>query len=254
MKAGSIPFVRAFGPGAQGPDVHAVKRALKKAGDGQGENTDTDTFGAAAQHDLIVFKRAAKLTPNATYTEQAHRALTPFFDEYGASLLAREAVLLAAQAGRTKFVGTYRWMIANHGLFDYAQVRPIPLSLPPLETTSRIRTDCSGSVTLAARWSGVPDPNGLNYNGEGNTGTLLAHCAKITAADVKPGDLIWYGSSVHDEYGHHIVAVLEPSGALDFLCGSDGHQGAPEQILASTEAARQAALGYPTVRYLRWLP
>ena len=243
------PFVRTFGPGDSGPDVEAVKRALVKAGHGQAENPDTPLFGAAAQKDLVAFKTMCKLESSATYTVAAHRFLAPYFDAFGASLLAKEAVALAKQnSPRAMYVAALQWMLAHKTLFNYAETRPIPVTLAPFETSQKITTDCSGSVTLAAKWSNNQDPNGLNFNGEGYTGTILTHCSHITVPQGDPGDLIVYGTDA-DPTGHHVVAILERVSATDFRVFSHGEQGDPSEMLHSQQVAGQPA-GFVICRFL----
>lgn len=250
MKAESIPFVREFGPGAQGPDVLAVKRALAKAGHGAGMALSS-LFGKAAQADLVSFKKMCRLLEDPIYTVQTHGFLAPYFDEYGAYLLSREAVILESARQRGDFTSALRWMLTHKSLFNYAQTRPIPLGLTPFETSSRITTDCSGSVTLAAKWARTRDPNGLGFNGQGWTGTLLEHCRHITQGNVRAGDLIVYGYSP----GHHVVGVLDVVGLhVDFSCFSHGRPGTPEQILHSRMAGSQASRGHYGVTFLSFLP
>jgi hypothetical protein len=108
---------------------------------------------------------------------------------------------------RATIVGHARWAVANANRIHYSQAGDRmaaihkPRSLP-------LSTDCSASITLFYSWSGAPDPNGLLYDGEGYTGTMLSHCKRITAAQAKPGDLVVFG----DTPGHHVCMVLE-SGA-----------------------------------------
>jgi hypothetical protein len=73
--------------------------------------------------------------------------------------------------------------------YHYAMVRPYPSSLfgpPPLYV------DCSSFVTLAFKAAHIVDPNGLGYNGQGNTVTLHANATKTTKP--QPGDLCLFGS------------------------------------------------------------
>ena len=68
-------------------------------------------------------------------------------------------------------------------------------------------TDCSGFVTMMAKWGGAPDPNGLGYNGYGFTGTLLDNMPHIDRQHAKRGDLVVYG----DGTGEHVVMLLRTS-------------------------------------------
>ena len=63
------------------------------------------------------------------------------------------------------------WCCHHKSGINYAETRPIPLHTKVW--SHHFTTDCSGFVTLMAKWAGIPDPNGLNYDGQGDTGTLL---------------------------------------------------------------------------------
>lgn len=257
MKNETIPYPREFGPGAIGPDCRAVKRALAVAlGGPHGMSTKTNTFSKPAQECLSDFKQQHKLLHDPIYTVQAHGALQPFFDEYGASLMVKQARTIEALRQRTVFVATLKEMIVRHDPRHYAQVRPIPVTSKPVD-----RSDCSGSVTVAAYRAGLPDPNGFAYHSpvEGNTGTILAHCAHVDINKLLPGDLIVYRRGSWDTYGHHVVAVLDiiaSSGlpGLDYDCFSHGKEGDPRSIAHSVELEAQASRGYGTATGCRFLP
>lgn len=264
MKHETIPFPREFGPGTAGLDVKGVKRALKswaiKHSNPKwkpGAKIDaTEFFGAIAQETLSEFKGRHGLLHDPVYTLQAHQRLRPFFDELGASWMARKANSLAAQAMRDAYVKAWRWSVAHESIYDYAQVRPIPEGLAPFQTSQRIRTDCSGNTEIMAAWTPhCPDPSGLFFNGEGNTGSLLAHGKRIVQQQALPADLIVYRKGTWDGYGHHVVAILDVIGKHeDFQVGSHGHQGDPGLYRHSAMLASQAAMGYPTATFLRFLP
>lgn len=116
----------------------------------------------------------------------------------------------------------------------YAEVRPIPVYRQP--GFLPLTVDCSGYITLCAKWAGCPDPNGLNFDGEGFTGTLLGHCQHIRQVDAEPGDLIVYGSGS----GHHVVGIV---GKLtgDFQTVSHGQEKGPVLVKHSVEQAYQPA-------------
>lgn len=59
--------------------------------------------------------------------------------------------------------------------------------------------DCSAFATLCDKAAGEPDPNGLNYNPIGWTGTLWAHGKETN--NPQPGDLCFYGTEVAREAG-----------------------------------------------------
>ena len=137
---------------------------------------------------------------------------------------------------REKIVTAARWGIEHEPEIHYGEIRPIPLGrrLP-------LTTDCSGFVTLCYYLAGAPDPNGLDYDGEGWTGTLLRHLEHVAAADVRRGDLVVFGRYP----GRHCAIVLEP-GDDPLLC-SHGQERGPVEIRFSTESRVQPA----TVTWLR---
>jgi len=127
---------------------------------------------------------------------------------------------------RQAIVAAARWGISHEPRIHYGGVRPIPLGrrLP-------LTTDCSGYVTLCYFLAGAPDPNGLAYNGEGWTGTLLRHLTHV--AEGRPGDIVVFGAYP----GHHCAIVLEPGN--DPLLASHGQERGPVEVRFSTESAYQ---------------
>ena len=108
--------------------------------------------------------------------------------------------------------------------------------------TVPITADCSAAVTLWYKWAGAPDPNGLNYNGTGYTGTLLGHGRHIALKDVLPGDVIVYGPGT----GWHTALVVEAG--PDPLTVSHGQQGDPNYCRVSQDGRLPPdlpALQYP---------
>lgn len=124
---------------------------------------------------------------------------------------------------------------ARQGVHDepsihYAQIRPIPHAwrLP-------FTTDCSGFVTLCYQLAGARDPNGLGYNGEGYTGTLLEHGETIPLWQAKPGDLVIWGWFP----GHHVAVIVDVSNPADVLLVSHGREQGPELVSLLAETAGQ---------------
>jgi hypothetical protein len=95
-------------------------------------------------------------------------------------------------------------------------------------------TDCSGFVTMMAKWGGAPDPNGRGYDGYGFTGTLLDHLHYVDKQHARRGDLVVYG----DGTGEHVVMLLQNVGEHDnpFVV-SHGEEGGPSRYLLSVETA-----------------
>ncbi len=94
--------------------------------------------------------------------------------------------------------------------------------------------DCSESVTLLCRLADLDDPNGLNYNGQGLTGTLLGHLRHYSnprAANI--GALVVFGPGT----GHHVCMVRRPG--VNPLLFSHGQERGPFFISLSEEAKYQ---------------
>ena len=129
---------------------------------------------------------------------------------------------------RQKIVAAARWGIANEPQIHYGEVRPIPLArmLP-------LTTDCSGFVTVCYFLAGAPDPNGLDYSGEGWTGTLLRNLEHVHRDEALPGDLVVWGG-----YPGRHVAILLDAGDDPLLC-SHGSERGPFAIRFSDESRYQ---------------
>jgi hypothetical protein len=87
--------------------------------------------------------------------------------------------------------------------WHYAEVRPMPTSLWSVDAHTR-GIDCSGFATLCYKEAGAPDPNNLNYNGQGYTGTLTKQ--GIWVSSPSPGDLVFYRGTMAVP-GHVVVYV-----------------------------------------------
>jgi hypothetical protein len=129
---------------------------------------------------------------------------------------------------RQKIVTAARWGIAHEPQIHYGELRPIPLG-----RTLPLTTDCSGFVTVCYFLAGAPDPNGLDYSGEGWTGTLLRHLEHVPRAHARPGDLVVWGGYP----GRHVAILLE-LGEDPLLC-SHGHERGPVAIRLSDESRYQ---------------
>jgi cell wall-associated NlpC family hydrolase len=88
----------------------------------------------------------------------------------------------------------------NH--YAYLQKRPYPATLFSAEAHAGI--DCSAFATLCYREAGADDPNDADYNGTGNTGTLVRHGKAVFSP--QPGDLVFYGGS--PVYPAHVAVYV----------------------------------------------
>ena len=83
-----------------------------------------------------------------------------------------------------------------------------------------ITCDCSESVTLMFRLAGLRDPNGLGYDGEGYTGTMLTHLPVFTEwGKVHEGTLIVFGPGT----GTHVVMAIKPNGDNPLVYSHGSH-------------------------------
>jgi cell wall-associated NlpC family hydrolase len=96
----------------------------------------------------------------------------------------------------------------------YLEDRPMHLVRPPKVYLGGF--DCSWFVTQLYWNSGYPDPNGLGYNGSGNTSSLLEHGFEVNVNHALPNDLAFYANPEH-------VAIC----IGDNKIVSMGHQGDP---------------------------
>jgi len=140
---------------------------------------------------------------------------------------------------RQAVVAAARWGIRNEPRIHYGEVRPVPLrrALP-------LTTDCSGFVTLCYFLAGAPDPNGLGYDGQGWTGTLLRRMQHVPRSELRAGDVVVWGAYP----GHHAALVLEPGD--DPLLASHGQERGPLELRFSQESPYQP----PVVAWLSSLP
>lgn len=200
-KALYVPFRRELKVGRVGLDVFAVRRALSRAGYGEWGKWGKvkSFFGVYLRNNLKAFQRKHKLKVDGVYGVETHRALMPFFDAYGASLMHayHPPIVNTTSAKRDKIVAAAMLGYANRYAIHYTQsswrmegVRHhlFPPSFPHYE-------DCSSFSTWVYYVAKASDPNNLNYNGQGYTGTLTQHGRQVSIQSLQPGDLVFYGGS-----------------------------------------------------------
>jgi cell wall-associated NlpC family hydrolase len=81
----------------------------------------------------------------------------------------------------------------------------------------------------------LKDPNGLNYNGWGFTGTQIQHGKRISVVQLKPGDLVFYG-----RHGISHVAIYVGNGRVV----SHGSESGPLLLSTYYRSDLQYAISY----------
>jgi hypothetical protein len=144
---------------------------------------------------------------------------------------------MATTAQRQHLLALMRYTLAHERQIHYAQVRPmrtVRLSEAELHTLLNhghsITMDCSEGVTCLCKWAGLRDPNGLHYDGQGYTGTLLNHLPHYSdPRRAKVGALCVFGPAP----GDHVAMVMAPG--ADPLMWSHGAEAGPRKVRYSVE-------------------
>lgn len=197
VAAGYVPFKRTIKLNQVGQDSFAVKRALSKAGFGKwGAWGKVKTlFGIYAVRHLKQFQKAHGLKVDGVYGLETHKKLARYFDSYGIFLLHQVHLISPEDKKRSIIEATAMVGYMNRYSIHYTQsglrmqgVRNhiLPPHFPSYE-------DCSSFSTWCYWVAKALDPNGLGYNGQGYTGTLINHGKRVYTAGV--GDLVFYGWS-----------------------------------------------------------
>lgn len=118
----------------------------------------------------------------------------------------------------------------------YSQARP--MTHLGDEPEAGFTADCSGFATSAFYWADrhvrgfdVDDPNGLDYNGTGYTGTLLAHNRRRRVPLDRKffiGDLALYGPSLGQTT--HVVICRKGGKADEAVWSSHGSEAGPYAV------------------------
>lgn len=148
---------------------------------------------------------------------------------------------MATPAQRKHLLDLMNFLVEQEPRVHYAQVRPMQTIhwreqqvVNLLYHGGSITMDCSEAVTCLCKWAGLKDPNGLNYNGRGFTGTLLGNLPHYTdPAKAKIGALVVFGRGS----GHHVCMVAK-AGA-DPVLWSHGQERGPIWIPLSDEQKYQ---------------
>lgn len=187
-----IPYTHTISEGWVGKDVVGAKRAIWKANGLKIPTRATQSFGPTAVTELKKFQKKVGLTVDGQLGPETLKKLAPYFDADAFLLYVGYApgtnpVLIK----RNLFVAYMLWGYNNRVEIHYAEARPMD-HLNDLKFLP-VYDDCSEFYTKGAKYAGWKDPNGLNYNGAGWTGTLGNHGRQITFAQIQPASAVLYG-------------------------------------------------------------
>jgi Putative peptidoglycan binding domain/CHAP domain len=216
-----VPFCHTLRYGARGSDVRAVQRALIKAQVRKKE--PTGRYLGATVLNVKTFQKRAGLKADGIYGEDTHKKLIQYFDAWGAHLYRTAC----ADWKEDQIEVRMRAKIKSAALYGYemrSKIRYTQSGLRMEGVREKIRPpdvptweDCSSFVTWLYWLAGAPDPNGLNYNGYGFTGTQIQHGHEVSRSAAKDGDLVFYGRS--DAAISHVAVIVTASNVVSH--GSD---------------------------------
>jgi hypothetical protein len=136
---------------------------------------------------------------------------------------------------RQAFIPNGQTLKDNASLFDYTEQSPYRAMgekltwaqvLAYFKAKRHITGDCSMAYTDQCEWNphGVSDPNRLNFDGYGFTGTLLESMPILPLAELEIADAIVMGPGT----GDHVVYVFDKKGSadpMDWIVWSHGRPG-----------------------------
>lgn len=215
------PCPRHFGRGDSGDDVWAVQDGLEhwsKQNRPHGEKgtrwyAPTGTIRFPTVNQIKHFQDLHNLPQTGVVGPRTWNLLVPF--------MSGRALDKAKTAYKKYHPITVRDIIvrsaldgyANRAHIHYVQARPmIWHHRKPLHAEGLFAEDCSSFATWCYWVANAPDPNGMNFDGFGNTDSMISHCRRVELP--KLGDLSLYTSP-----GHVAVVVdLDPITVI-----SNGH-------------------------------
>lgn len=201
----------------RGGDVLALQRALASAGFRRWGNF-TGVFGKGTKKNVQEFQEHIHVKRDGIYDKDVHKKLARYYDQYGTFLMNK---------ANKVYTTSPRAVIVSYATFGYNnryKIHYTQSSLRMYGVRNKIRPpkipyyeDCSSFSTWTYWGAGVPDPNGLGYNGWGYTGTLVQHGQ--STSNPQPGDLAFYGWGAP----YHHVTVCIGNG----MCISHGSEVGP---------------------------
>jgi len=214
-------------PSPPGPDVLAIKRALKRGQQGakdkefsQLDDAFTNKFShgkdATWPGGVAGFQRCQSIDDTGWIGDKTYQALryaaVPYGPNAGQPLFDQKAVDLLVQAQRQFDTGGNSEKVraaitefleiaeSNEASWHYTQARPFDVSVDPDGTS--VKGDCSAYAVQAYHYAlvetGLPvaDPSKQGFSGFGNTGTNEDDHPKVTNGAFEVGDLAHYNGHV----------------------------------------------------------
>jgi hypothetical protein len=199
-----VPFL---GPYAQhhkgyaqcGPGVRLMEGALKHTTPPVRKTKASNCIGTATTRQIVVFQTRHHIRPTGIYGLKTHRALA---HAYTRTQVRDLATLAARRLQQLRYVTIHT--IAFHAKLlesrmiycEYGQLRSCGRrGVWPAWPDVPRHTDCSGFVSWVYYQAGLPNPSG---SGVGTTHSLILYGRPIAlSANLKVGDLIFYGANTH---------------------------------------------------------
>lgn len=147
---------------------------------------------------------------------------------------------------RARLAQAFALLHEHAALIDYVEERPFKLYtwnelMAIFAKGEHVRYDCSGMIVQAFFMSGLADPSGQNFSGEGNTEsmrTFLPNYPKISRGNI--GALLEFVGGPLE----HVCGVWTPNGDNPTLF-SNGSEPGPLEITYNDE--KTAHVGQPVV-------
>jgi len=194
-----------------------VKSAIQQAKEAAQAGQEGDTSGANGYNEPWLQKAQSGWIINVTKAQCEH-----FWNNYN----PRSAT---ASDRRKAVVYAALWGWYHKSSMAYGHERPMrDMGRPPNVPYS---LDCSAFATWCYKSAGAPDPNGSGYNGSGSTYVEWPRGQKISAAQVRAGDLVFWKGPDH-------VAVCVGEG----MCISEGSDAGPLFLSIKVESRYHSSL------------